>query len=69
MVGKGFKWKLSDEMWDKVQKIYYEKYNPNHELCGAIGGGVSFLLTPTSIGTFASAIMPDGAEIDITDDV
>ena len=69
MVSKGFKWKLSNEMWDKVQKIYYEKYNPDHIPCGAIGGDVSFLLTPTSIGVFADAIMPDGTKIDITDDV
>ena len=65
MISKGYVFKLSDEQYEKLEKWFYEIY-PKGTYHGAIGGALSFKITPTSIGDFVTAIA-NGKELDLSE--
>ena len=48
MVGRGYTFAFTDEEWDKYEKWCKDNHCDGYE--GAIGGGTTFHITPTSVG-------------------
>ncbi len=55
---------LTEKQYKKFLKWY--KKQPKHDY-GAIGGGYSFIFTPTGLGHIIKARTDDGNEIDLTE--
>ena len=54
--------------WVKKQdKAYAKKNNSELGYYGAIGGGITYQITYTSIGTIIKVLHPTGKILDITD--
>ena len=67
MISKDWSFKLDEEQYGKLEKWYNEicAEREEEDYFGAIGGGISFEITPTSIGTFVKAKCC-GKELDLS---
>lgn len=65
MISKEYTFKLSDTQYAKLEKWFYEIY-PRGTYHGAIGGALTFEITPTSIGDFVMVIA-NGQRLDISE--
>ena len=66
MIGKGYKFELSKSQYEKLEKWYYSNHKKG-EYHGAIGGDLTFSITPTSIGDFVEVTDTIGNWIDLSE--
>lgn len=57
---------LSDKQFEDLKLWYYKNHKKN-EYNGAIGGELTFIITPTSIGNFITVKDDKGNKLDLTD--
>ena len=55
MISKDYSFQLTDEEYNKLSKWWNKNHKGNNKTFGGIGGGLTFHITPTSIGEIVVA--------------
>ena len=66
MITKDYSFKLTDEEYNRLSKWWNKNHKGNNKTFGAIGGGLTFHITPTSIGEIVVAECRDEKIIDVS---